>query len=83
VHRVELLTSAARAFAKLDARARRRIARRIDSLAADPRPSGAQKLRGADDIWRVRVGDYRILYSIHDLLLVLVIKIGHRRDVYR
>ena len=84
MHRVELLPSAARAFAKLDARARRRIARRIDSLAVDPRPSGAQKLRGADDIWRLRVGDFRVLYSIHDqLLLVLVIKIGHRRDVYR
>lgn len=45
---------------------------------------GAQKLRGADDIWRIRVGDFRILYSVDDeRLLVLVIRIGHRRDVYR
>lgn len=84
MHRVELLPTAARVLAKLDTRAQRRIARRIDALSVEPRPVGAQKLRGADDIWRIRVGDFRILYSVDDeRLLVLVIRIGHRRDVYR
>ena len=83
MYEVEFLPSAVRALAKLDHAVQRRIARRIDRLAVDPR-SGAVKLRGADDVWRVRVGDYRVLYSIEDKrLVILVIKIGHRRDVYR
>jgi mRNA interferase RelE/StbE len=80
---VELLPSAARALSKLERSIQVRIARRIDRLAEDPR-GDAVKLRGADDIWRVRVGDYRILYRIEeDRLVVLVIRIGHRREVYR
>jgi mRNA interferase RelE/StbE len=83
MYAVEFLPSAARALAKLDRAVQRRIARRVDRLAVDPR-ADAVKLRGADDVWRARVGDYRILYSIEDTrLLVLVIKLGHRRDVYR
>ena len=83
MYTVEFLPSAARALAKLDRAVQRRIARRVDRLGADPR-ADAVKLRGADDVWRARVGDYRILYSIEDMrLLVLVIKLGHRRDVYR
>ena len=62
---------------------RRRLARRIDRLAQDPR-ADAVKLRGTEDVWRARVGDYRILYQVHDdRLLILVIRVGHRRDVYR
>ena len=80
---VEFLPSAARALARLDRAVQLRIARRVDRLAADPR-ADAVKLRAADELWRARVGDYRILYSIEDTrLLVLVIKPGHRRDVYR
>jgi mRNA interferase RelE/StbE len=83
MYAVDFLPSAARALAKLDRAVQRRIARRVDRLAADPR-ADAVKLRGADDVWRARVGDYRILYSIEDEhLVVLVIKLGHRRDVYR
>lgn len=83
MYAVEFLPSAARALAKLDRAVQRRIARRVDRLAADPR-ADAVKLRAADDVWRARVGDYRILYSIEDSrLVVLVIKLGHRRDVYR
>jgi mRNA interferase RelE/StbE len=84
VYAVELLPSAARALADLDERIRRRIARRIDRLAQEPRGGGAAKLRGADDVWRVRVGDYRILYQVEDeRLVILVIRIAHRRGVYR
>jgi mRNA interferase RelE/StbE len=83
MYAVEILPSAAHAVAKLDRAIQRRIARRIDRLAEDPR-GDAVKLRGADDIWRVRVGDDRILYAIEDeRLVVLVVKVGHRRDVYR
>jgi len=53
-------------------------------LAIDPRPRGARKLSGHDDVFRVRTGRYRLLYSIEDKrLIVLVLKIGHRKDVYR
>ena len=62
---------------------RRRLATRMRELAAQPRPPGAEKLSG-HDLYRVRQGNYRILYEIidHDLT-VLVIKVGHRREVYR
>ena len=67
----------------LDDRTRHRILRAIVALEVNPRPPGARKLRGSE-LWRVRVGDYRILYSIEEArLVVLVIKIGHRREVYR
>jgi mRNA interferase RelE/StbE len=62
----------------------RRISAKIDSLKTNPRPSGVEKLSGEEDLYRVRVGDYRILYQIHDrILLVLILRIGHRQDVYR
>ena len=61
-----------------------RVARTIDSLARDPRPPGVEKLRGTEDLWRVRVGEYRIIYAIRDdVLLLLVVRLGHRREVYR
>ena len=62
---------------------RRRIIKRIESLADNPRPPGSQKLSGRER-YRVRQGQYRILYSIEQrVLIVHVIKIGHRKDVYR
>ena len=83
MYAVEFLPSAARELSKLEPAVRRRLARRIDRLAMDPR-AGAAKLRGTEDVWRVRVGDYRILYQVQDdRLLILVIRTGHRRDVYR
>ena len=62
---------------------RRRIVSKIMSLSSDPRPPGCEKLSGHDQ-YRIRQGNYRILYEIHDLkLIVVVVKVGHRRDVYR
>jgi mRNA interferase RelE/StbE len=53
-------------------------------LRTDPRPAGARKLVGGDDEWRVRTGDYRIVYETYDrMLVVLVVALGHRRDIYR
>jgi mRNA interferase RelE/StbE len=68
----------------LDAKLRRRIGQAIDALAHTPRPPGCVMLAGEKNVWRVRVGDYRILYEIHnDRLVVLVIRIANRREAYR
>lgn len=84
MYAIEFVPSAARELAALDQVMKRRVARRIDQLAVEPRGGGAVKLRGADDVWRARIGHYRLLYRIEDdRLIVLVIKIGHRRDVNR
>ena len=67
-----------------DAKLKRRIADAIDLLATNVRPPGCVKLSGEEDVWRVRVGDYRVLSEIHEgRLLVLVIRIAHRREAYR
>jgi len=83
-YRVTFTTGAARQLRKLDPQARRRIQAAIELLGADPRPPAATQLVGGGGEWRVRTGDYRIGYEIHDgELLVLVLTMGHRRDIYR
>ena len=78
-----VLPSAMRALAALDSATRRRVAARIDTLCEERRPSGCRKLAGSQ-YWRIRVGDYRVVYSIEGTkLTVLVVRIGHRREVYR
>lgn len=80
---IEIKRSAARELAELPDRDRKRIVARIRALANDPRPPGAEKLSGHER-YRLRQGDYRVLYEIHDRVLVaVVVKIGHRRDGYR
>ena len=62
----------------------RRIIAKLDALVEDARPIGAVKLKGEEDVWRLRIGDYRIVYSIADeKLTILVLRIGHRKDIYR
>ncbi len=69
---------------RLDPAARRRVGALIDSLTNDPRPAGMKALRGMPGLLRVRSGDYRVVYRVEDReLLVLVIAVGHRREVYR
>ncbi|UZJ26824.1 type II toxin-antitoxin system RelE/ParE family toxin (plasmid) [Rhodococcus antarcticus] len=81
-YRIELRPAAARALRKLDPQARRRVQGAIALLAQDPRPPGARALQGRPGL-RVRVGDYRIVYTVEDdVLLVVVVRLGHRRDVY-
>jgi mRNA interferase RelE/StbE len=83
-YRIEVTPAAVRQLRRLDPSARRRIQAAVEILAQKPRPSGAKKLVGGDGEWRVRTGDYRIVYEIHDdVLLVLVLVVGHRRDIYR
>jgi mRNA interferase RelE/StbE len=80
--RIELRPAAVRALKKLDPPVRRRIQGTIALLAQDPRPPAARKLQGRDAL-RVRVGDYRIIYTVEDdVLLVVVVTLGHRKDVY-
>ncbi len=82
-YRVEIKRSAAKELEALPAKDRRRIVSKIGALARDPRPSGSEKLSGREK-YRLRQGTYRILYAIEDeVQLVTVVKIGHRRDVYR
>ncbi len=81
---VALLPSARRELGSLPREVQRQIARHIDVLASDPRPAGAQMLRGTKRILRLRVGDYRMLFQVEDKArAVLIVKIGHRREVYR
>jgi mRNA interferase RelE/StbE len=64
--------------------AREMIAAALVALAGNPRPSGCVKLAGADDLWRIRVRQYRVVYQIlDDQLIITVVKIGDRKDVYR
>jgi mRNA interferase RelE/StbE len=75
--------SAVKELEALPAKDRRRLVARLQRLSSDPRPPGSEKLSG-HDLYRIRQGNYRVLYSVEDLaLIVLVIKVGHRRDVYR
>jgi mRNA interferase RelE/StbE len=81
-YRIELRPAAARALRKLDPQVRERIRGAIALLAQHPRPPGARALQGRPGL-RVRVGDYRILYTVQDdVLLVVVVRIGHRSHVY-
>lgn len=83
-YRIQFAPAAVRQLRKFDPSARRRIQAAVELLATEPRPAGAKKLIGGEGEWRVRTGDYRIVYEIHDqVLVVLVVAIGHRRDIYR
>jgi mRNA interferase RelE/StbE len=81
---IEFAKPAAKQLKALSPQEQQRIKSKIDALVDSPRPDGVVKLSGEDDLYRIRVGDYRIIYSIQDNhLLILVLKIGHRRDVYQ
>lgn len=83
-YRIEVSTTAARQIRKLPRADQIRVLRVIQTLGADPRPSGCRKLSGYDDVFRVRIGRYRVLYSIEGRrLIIIVLKVGDRKDVYR
>ncbi|MDB4900716.1 MAG: plasmid stabilization system [Gemmatimonadetes bacterium] len=84
VYEISIDPAALRQMKKLTPKVRQNVGDAISALATDPRPDGVRKLSGSKDSYRIRVGDYRVLYRITDTrLLVLVVKVGHRRDVYR
>ncbi len=72
-----------RVIAALPTTDSRRVLMAIKALADSPRPPSATKLRG-EDLWRIRVGDYRVVYAVEDQrLVVTIVRVGHRREVYR
>ena len=82
-YRLEIKRSALKEIERLPKRELKSILEKIASLADDPRPHGYEKLSG-EEKYRIRCGDYRILYGIEDkILVVYIVKVGHRRDVYR
>lgn len=81
---VEFRHSALKELNDLPQYMHKRILLTINMLADNPRPFGCKKLKGCSDTWRIRVGDYRIVYEINDnILVVFIVKIAHRREVYR
>lgn len=83
-YEVQILPKVARQIKALSVEVRQDITLTIQSLANEPRPIGVKKLSGEKDIYRVRVGNYRVLYRIIDkVLVVVVVSVGHRREVYR
>jgi len=84
IYEVTLAPAAARQLRKFDPQVRRRVQAAIELLADDPRPPTATRLVGGAGEWRVRTGDYRIIYEIKEnRLLVLVLNVGHRREIYQ
>lgn len=82
---IKVSAKAEKDMMRLSAKERKTLANKIDLLATNPRPSGCLKLKGrTEDLWRIRSGDYRILYAIDDVIRIVDIRqVGHRREVYR
>jgi len=84
IYQIEFTKQASKQFKNLPFQEQQILAPKIDSLANNPNPNNATKLVGEDNLYRLRVGDYRIIYTIqNEQLLILILKISHRRDVYR
>ena len=84
IYNIELTPAAVRQLESLPRKEQVRISGKISALASDPRPPGYAKLKGVDDIYRIRIGDHRVLYQVKDkVLLVLVVKVGKREEIYK
>jgi len=82
-YQLEYLPAARKSIERLPRNIQKRIVNRIEALSSNPRPPGCTKLSG-QEAYRLRVGDYRVIYTVFDdRLIVVVIDVGHRRDVYR
>lgn len=83
-YRIEVSATAEKQLKKLGREDRIRVLRAVQALAHEPRPSGCRKLQGYEDVYRIRIGRYRALYSIDGRrVIITVLKVAHRRDVYR
>ena len=83
-YRIEWTRSAVREVRTLPTRLGLRVAQAVGELADTPRPKGCKKLVGSKDLWRIRIGQYRVVYSIGDpVKLIRVERVSHRKDVYR
>ena len=83
-YRIKVQRSAAKALKKIPKPDRKRISKKIDSLAEKLPNTDTTKMKGNNPFHKVRVGDYRIIYEIQDdVLVILIVKVGHRKDIYR
>lgn len=83
-YRVEVSATAEKQIRRLEREDQLRVLRAVRDLGVDPRPRGCRKLRGWEDVFRIRVGTFRILYSVEDeRVLVIILKVGRRKDIYR
>jgi mRNA interferase RelE/StbE len=81
---IEFVPSAKRQLEKLSREVQLKLNQRIGSLSLDPHPIGSRKLKGSDELWRIRASDYRVIYEVREkTLVVLVVRVAHRREVYR
>jgi mRNA interferase RelE/StbE len=84
IYNIFIRKSALRELSKITAPTSVRIQHAIDALAHDPRPRGCRKLTGGVGAYRIRVGDFRVVYEIDDnAVIVVIVRLGHRKDVYR
>ncbi|RED98913.1 type II toxin-antitoxin system RelE family toxin [Marinoscillum furvescens] len=84
LYKITITRSASKELKKLPRKVNNQLIPLIKGLAIDPRPASSSKLRGNNQYWRIRSGNYRIIYSIDDHVQIIdIIKIGHRKDVYR
>jgi mRNA interferase RelE/StbE len=83
-YKIEVKKSAAKALKKIPKADRKRIVDKIDSLAENPPSPETTKMKGNNPFHKIHVGDYRIIYEIQEaVLLILIVKVGHRKDIYR
>ena len=83
-YKIEITASAEKSLKKIPKKDLEKVVEAIQVLAISPFPSGCRKLKGEEDVYRVRQGNYRIIYEvIENKLIVLVLKIGHRKDIYK
>lgn len=83
MYRIEILKQADKHLRSLPINYRHAISQAIQNLSTNPRPDGCKKLKDTE-FYRIRIGPYRVIYTIHDdILLIVVIRIGHRKDIYR
>jgi len=81
---IEYTTSALRELRSLDRQVQQRISERIENLSENPLPLGVKKFQGEANHWRIRVGDYRVIYRIdRQRIVVTIVRVAHRREVYR
>ncbi len=84
LYRLEYRRSVKKELRNLNTRDRRAVVRKIEELARQPRPDGSVKLKGSQDLFRVRCGEVRVVYQLQkQVLVVIVIRVGHRREVYK
>ena len=84
IYEIQFTKGARKLFKKLPQELQARIQSKIDDLSIEPRPDGVKKLQGEENSYRIRVGEYRVVYEIYDdILLVSIVRVGHRNKIYK